>query len=84
MRLNVGTPPLGHVHTPCGTCCDTAGRAERESLASRLRVQEAHDRWVYWTRLVYEKAARVPVKHAGSDIWDEDVIPLRQPIEECE
>lgn len=54
---------------------------EHEELASRLRVQEAHDRWVYWTRMVYEKAARVPVRQ---EIWDEDVIPLRQPVEECE
>lgn len=58
--------------------------SESEMLASRLRVQHDLDRWHWWLRSIREKAARVPLNHAGSDIWDEDVIPLRQPIEDCE
>lgn len=57
--------------------------SDSESAASRLRVTESLDRWHWWLMKIREKAARVPV-HVGSDIWDEDVIPLRQPIEECE
>jgi len=56
--------------------------SQAQEMESRLRVQHDLDRWHWWLRTIREKAARVPLNH-GTQIWDEDVIPLRQPVDEC-
>lgn len=49
------------------------------------------ERWVYWLDRIREKYERLPDMravnfgtYADPEIWDDEVIPLRQPIEECE